>query len=424
VCARLSEVRGTPDIVHGHHHVQMVEALLHFPTARGVFVCHDRTAPHSIPPRTDRIVRYVAVDRNCLERLTVDWDIPESRTRVILNAVDLARFAQRAPLPNAPGRALIFSHTAGPGSHEVVVGEACAALGIPVDVVGAGSRNVTAAPEHLLPRYDLVFAKGRCAIEAMAVGCAVVLCDAAGMGPMVTMAEYGALREWNFGARTLRDPLDVTALMSQIRRYDAAAAADVSRAIRRDADLEAALDRYLAVYEEALAEPAPVRTSEPMPAVIEPLIQRIGALESELAAFRQPERMDPLREEEIAALQVTLESAPASLAAGETAVAWVRLRNGLPDRSLGSWRPHPLQWGVRWRPIGQTDFDPAEHGRTPIHYGIPPLGEKRSAVRIVAPATPGRYVLRITLVQEWLQWLDQALTPVYQDVEVEVIRNA
>jgi len=153
------------------------------------------------------------------------------------------------------------------------------------------------------------------------------------------------------------------------------------------------------------------------------LIQRIAALESDLAALKQPERMDPLREEDIAALRVALESAPPSLAAGETAVARVRLRNGLPDRSLGSWRPHPLQWGVRWRPIDQTDFDPAEHERTPIRYGVPPLGEERCAVRITAPATPGRYVLRITLVQEWLLWLDLALTPIYQDVEVEVTED-
>ena len=36
--------------------------------------------------------------------------------------------------------------------------------------------------------YDLVFAKARCALEAMAVGAAVVLCDTHGLGPMVTSA--------------------------------------------------------------------------------------------------------------------------------------------------------------------------------------------------------------------------------------------
>lgn len=420
VCTRLSDIDGSPDVVHGHHHVQTVEALLHFPSARGVFVCHDRTASHSIPPRTDRIQRHVAVDRNCLERLTADWNIPESRTRLILNAVDLTRFRPRTPLPPRPRRALILSHTAGPGSHQGVVSDACTALGIPLDVVGAGAANVTAAPERVLPEYDLVFAKARSAIEAMAVGCAVVLCDAAGMGPLVTMADYEALRAWNFGARTLRNPLDATALVAQIRRYDAAAAAEVSRAIRRDADLDAALDRYVAVYDEALAEPAPARTDALLPALIDPLIQRIAALELELAALKKSERMDPLRQEEIAALRMTVDEAPAALEAGEAALARVRLRNGLADRAIGSWRPHPLQWGVRWRPIGASGFMAGEHPRTPIRYGVAPQAEESFAVRVIAPNAPGSYILRLTLVQEWLQWLDEAETPIYHDIAVRV----
>jgi hypothetical protein len=146
----------------------------------------------------------------------------------------------------------------------------------------------------------------------------------------------------------------------------------------------------------------------------------MAPLDSELAALKRPERMDPLREEDLAALRLTLESAPASLAARETAVARVLLRNGLSDRSLGSWPPYPLYWGVRWRSIDLPEFDPGESERTPIRYGIPPLGEDRFAVRITAPETPGRYVLRITLVQEWLRWLDQAHPPIYRDVEIQV----
>lgn len=177
------------------------------------------------------------------------------------------------------------------------------------------------------------------------------------------------------------------------------------------------------MYEEALAEPPPPRTTGPMPAIIDPLIQRIAALELELAALKRSERMDPLREEDIAALRMTVEDVPTSLRAGETAVARVRLRNGLSDRPLGSWRPHPLQWGVRWRPIGRSEFSPKEHPRTPIRYGLAPLAEEEFAVRVIAPAAPGSYILRITLVQEYLQWLDQAETPIYHDVAVRVLED-
>ena len=231
VTSRLDDI-APPDVVHGHHYLQTVDALLRFPSARGVFVCHDRTASHSIPPRMDRIRRYVAVDHNCLERLRDDWRIPESLTRVIFNAVDTRRFPERGPLPAAPVRALVFSHYASPGTHEGVVRQACADQGIPADVVGSGRRTGTSTPEAVLGQYDLVFAKARCALEAMAVGAAVVLCDAGGVGAMVTLDELPTLRLWNFGARVLGNRLDPDILAREIRRYDPANAAAVSQIIR------------------------------------------------------------------------------------------------------------------------------------------------------------------------------------------------
>ena len=42
----------------------------------------------------------------------------------------------------------------------------------------------------------------------MAVGNAVVVCDAAGSGPMVTAAQLEQLAGCNFGRRLLRGPLD------------------------------------------------------------------------------------------------------------------------------------------------------------------------------------------------------------------------
>src|SRR5579862_9253375 len=69
VVADLSAVRKPPDIIHGHHHVETTEALLRFPEAPGVFVLHDRSAWHDVPPVASQIRRYVAVDLNCRERL-------------------------------------------------------------------------------------------------------------------------------------------------------------------------------------------------------------------------------------------------------------------------------------------------------------------------------------------------------------------
>jgi hypothetical protein len=42
---------------------------------------------------------------------------------------------------------------------------------------------------------------------------------------------------------------------------------------------------------------------------------------------------------------------------------------------------------------------------------------------VAVPDAPGRYVLRLTLVQELVRWLDQATTPVCVDVEVTVVER-
>jgi hypothetical protein len=50
--------------------------------------------------------------------------------------------------------------------------EACLQEDVTVDAVGMDAGIPVADPESILPAYDLVFAKARCALEAMSVGCA------------------------------------------------------------------------------------------------------------------------------------------------------------------------------------------------------------------------------------------------------------
>jgi hypothetical protein len=93
-------------------------------------------------------------------------------------------------------------------------------------------RNSQSQPEELLGRYDVVFAKGRSALEAAAVGAAVVLCDALGLGPMVNSREFDAQRSLNCGARLLRDPVSVEGVVARLERYDPGDAAEVTRRLR------------------------------------------------------------------------------------------------------------------------------------------------------------------------------------------------
>jgi hypothetical protein len=102
--------------------------------------------------------------------------------------------------------------------------------------------------------YDLVFAKARCAMEALAVGTAVILCDFAGTGPLVTSADFDRLKRLNFGIRTLSDKLNPDLLEREIARYDATDAAEVSRRIRSNSSLTGAVDNAVALYSELIEE--------------------------------------------------------------------------------------------------------------------------------------------------------------------------
>jgi hypothetical protein len=250
----LNAIGEPPDLIHGQHHTEAMTALLHFPEVPALFVCHGWQPWEEIPPRFPRILRYVAVDLVTRERLVSEQGIPPARVEVVLNFVDLDRFQPRPPLPEKPRRALVFSNQASEQTFLPTVREACARFGIALDVVGLASGGPVDRPEKLLPDYDFVFAKGRAALEGMAVGAAVVLCDRVGAGPLVTSAELDRLRPLNFGIRTLRHPVTPGFLASQIERYDPADAAEVSRRIRSTAGIEGSVDRMVGLYEEVLAE--------------------------------------------------------------------------------------------------------------------------------------------------------------------------
>lgn len=254
VVTRLEDTGPSPDVIHGHH-PQGVAALTRHRGAPGLFVAHDFSSWADAPPLLPRFYRYVAVDEPNRERLLA-CGAPAARTRVVLNAVDLARFRRRDPLPRKPRRALLFSHYASESTHLPAVREACQRAGLALDVAGLGSGSLVTRPEEILPRYDVVFAKARCALEALATGCAVILCDMWGAGALVTAADVDEMRPLNFGRRLLTRPVTAGHLLGEIGRYDAGDAAEASLRVRAVAGLDGMVDAFLGLYAEIAAEHA------------------------------------------------------------------------------------------------------------------------------------------------------------------------
>ena len=258
----LSRLAAPPDIIHGQHHFETLIAVLTFPTAPALSFCHGWIPWEEQPLLFPSVLGYVAVDHVCRDRLIFEHGIPPEQIRVLLNFVDTERFRPRPDLPAAPRRALAFGHLFRHDSSFATLRTACSEAGIELDVAGFETGQVLRSPEMELGRYDLVFAKARAALEAMAVGTAVILCGPRGLGPMVTPEEWDRLRVLNFGVRTLTLPLDVANVLSQIRRYNPAGVAAISSRVRSEANLSDAVDRLIDLYQEVVQR-CPERSFDP-----------------------------------------------------------------------------------------------------------------------------------------------------------------
>lgn len=245
-----------PDVIHANHRAPFLIAIRRWPSVPAIYVCHTYDSRLDAPPMHPAVRRYFGVSRACVRRL-VDAGVPESQAALLLNFVDTTRFRPREPLPHRPRRALVFSNYARTGTYLPAVLEACREAGIAVDVVGEAVGKMATNPERLLPDYDLVFAKGKAAMEAMAVGSAVVLCDQAGAGPMVTSAQFDELRRLNFGFEAMREPVRPEPLLREMARYDAADALRVRDLIRSTASLTTAVENLVRIYQEVVAEQPP-----------------------------------------------------------------------------------------------------------------------------------------------------------------------
>jgi hypothetical protein len=116
VITDLDDVAAVPDVIHGHHHLETLAALTRFPNTPALFVCHDGLTWHSIPPVGPRIGMYVAVDRNCRDRMMFEHAIPETSIHLLTNrgslpsarrvSAEASRSTSPAPPPAAPSPTL------------------------------------------------------------------------------------------------------------------------------------------------------------------------------------------------------------------------------------------------------------------------------------------------------------------------------
>jgi len=238
------------DVIHGHHLPATVTAIARCPDTPAIFVCHDFVAWHDSPPHFPAIRRYVAVDETVASRLRAEGADP-ARISVILNQPDLARFAPGRELSPRPRRALAFAKNHG---HLEAIRRACGERDIDLDIAGSAVGRILDAPEQALEGVDLVFTSALSALEAMACGRGVIVCDGRGLAGWVSPARYDEWRPLNFGLATLRAPVTVESVLGEIDRYSVEDAGLVADRVRSEGGVNAQARQYSAVYAAALAD--------------------------------------------------------------------------------------------------------------------------------------------------------------------------
>lgn len=404
-----------PDIVHGHHHVETAEALLHFPEARGLFVCHDYSAWHDRPPDLTRLLRYVAVDACVRERLEAYAFVRDRGISAIPNAVDTQRFQMRPPLPGKPSRALVFSNYSRPGYDFDLLRAACDEMSIALETAGERLGTQTATPETLLPRYDIVFAKARCAMEAAASGCYVVLYHDGMLGPSLDGTNIKECLRWNLGRRLFTERLTPETLRQRLGQYNARAALDVCGEVRRTNSLDAVLPRWLALYDELMTQPLPPYDPRERRFWISGLVRRVEDLETTARRVASPKLPAAVACE----LRLELLYAPFRVRCGASFALRVRVHNRSLHHLIEA-EPHPMRIGCLWVKDGHTR-EAARRGY--LQQGIQPESMGECELEQIAPAVPGEYTLRISLVQEQVRWLHHVKGGPVIDLRMQVVED-
>jgi hypothetical protein len=243
----------TPDVMVGSAINDAVALLARFPDVPAIKVGEVWGHWNGYPCLLPQAVLHVVVDDLNAELFANEFGIPRDRIRIIHNAVDLARVANRKrPLPARPERGLVFVKHDSPAYHDALR-EACSARNISLEFFGYPIDRVLQEPLTAIADYDLVIGAARTSIEGAVVGAAVLVADHRGLAGMLTIANLARFRRDNFGRELLTRPIDAATIGEEIDRYDASDAAEVSRVLREDASLDRALDRWEAVFAEAIA---------------------------------------------------------------------------------------------------------------------------------------------------------------------------
>ena len=181
-----------------------------YPSAFHVFrVCGD-TYDFQFPPQLGRVVDLIVVLSDRYQRLAraCAGDVPVLRLRV---PIDSDRLAPVAPIRVRPRRAVLLGNY--PDRDELVC-DAWGRQGVEVRRIGGSEQRYDIGPA--LGDADIVVAKSRAALDAMACGRAVYVYDVFGGDGWVTPSNYASLESDQFAGQATDRVIGVAELEADL----------------------------------------------------------------------------------------------------------------------------------------------------------------------------------------------------------------
>ncbi|MEB3171887.1 MAG: glycosyltransferase [Synechococcaceae cyanobacterium] len=259
VLDNLDNLSVEPDIIHGHHHLDTACAIFRFPETPIIAFSHGVVPwEEAIFPPISRIHAYVTVSQARLKRVHTEG-VPSDRTVHLPNFVDTdefsVNFTNRRPRRSGSAKALVYGNASHKGLAAIEI--ACRRHGLKLDRSGHAFGQTACQPSRLLPGYELIFASGKAAMEALYCGAEVILSGSHGIGPHITASNFSDLYNRNFG-------LGVSCLLPTQSRVDRAVQSAYRRIQAGDRSVTAAqlhslshrfvLPRLLSLYRDAVSQ--------------------------------------------------------------------------------------------------------------------------------------------------------------------------
>lgn len=208
------------DFAVPHSAVASHELAAARPSAPQLFIAHGTFFDSYTPPQIDGAVACVVTlwGQAAKRMKSLATNIPVVTLR---QPVDRTRFRDRAPIADTPRRALILSNYLD-GERRERLERACELAGLEWEHIGATGAGQSTRPEDAINRADIVFGKGRVAVEAMACGRAVYLFDMWGSDGWLTPENYDEYSFVGFGGHITPFDPTIEELAADLGNYSAA----------------------------------------------------------------------------------------------------------------------------------------------------------------------------------------------------------